>query len=258
MPPRPVSSRPASARRHFWPPPESARPRQRTRPYSRRPPVCAGAFGHHGPAEDYGYRPQASNPRRDVRRYRRQGQKRFCSVEEVRRLGLVLKQHEPRSPTETAIVRLPLLTGCRGQEIVSLRWTEHREGQLHLHLSDSKTGSRMVWLSSPARRISGGLPRDSPRVFASTRTRGHISSSTVGKLWTSIRVEAGLSDVRLRDLHQTFASHAVTQGTPLPIVSHLLGHTRPTMTCSAHMGDRETEAAAERLGSAIAGMLDIG
>ena len=49
------------------------------------------------------------------------------------------------------------------------------------------------------------------------------------------------------------------QGTPLPVVSRLLGHSHPTMTMRyAHMGDRETEAAAERIGTEIARMLDMG
>ncbi len=48
-----------------------------------------------------------------------------------------------------AIIRPLLLTGCRKQEIATLQWKEYRE--CHLHLSDTKTGPRMVWPSSPAR-----------------------------------------------------------------------------------------------------------
>ena len=59
--------------------------------------------------------------------------------------------------------------------------------------------------------------------------------------------------MRLHDLRHTFASHAVLQGIPLPVVSRLLGHKRPSMTLRyAHVSDRETEAAAERIGAAIA------
>ncbi len=201
-------------------------------------------------AEDYGYRPPASNPCKGIRRYRRQGRERFCSVEEVHRLGLVLKQHEPRFPTEAAIIRLLLLTGCRGQEIVSLRWTEYRDG--HLHLTDSKTGPRMVWLSSPTRWILDGLPRVSPWVFASTRTRGHISSSSVGKFWTSIRAEAGLSDVHLHDLRHTYASLAVIQGENVLTVGRLLGHNDPATTLKyTHLADGMVAEAAETVGAVL-------
>ena len=53
-------------------------------------------------------------------------------------------------------------------------------------------------------------------------------------------------------VRHTFASQAVLQGVPLPVVSRMLGHRRPSMTlCYAHVGDRETEVAAERIGEAI-------
>ena len=66
-----------------------------------------------------------------------------------------------------------------------------------------------------------------------------------------------MRDVRLHDLRHSFASHAILQGIPLPVVSHLLGHKQPSMTLRyAHVGDRETEAAAERIGAAIARELE--
>ena len=44
---------------------------------------------------------------------------------------------------------------------------------------------------------------------------------------------------------------------PLPVVARLLGHKHPRMTLRyAHVGDRETEAAAERIGAAIAAALE--
>ena len=76
-------------------------------------------------------------------------------------------------------------------------------------------------------------------------------------LWYEVRREAGIEDVRLHDLRHRFASHAVMQGVPLPVVSRLLGHRNPAMTLRyAHVGDREIEAAAERVGSAVARALD--
>ncbi len=59
-----------------------------------------------------------------------------------------------------------------------------------------------------------------------------------------------------RRQRQSFASHAVMQGTPLPVVARLLGHSQMTMRY-AHTGDRETEAAAERIGEVISGMLEF-
>ena len=205
----------------------------------------------------------ASNPARNVRPNRRPKLTRFLSSEELERLHRTLDRHDhetPHRPTQRQqidIIRLLLLTGCRKNEIVRLR-SEELSGD-RLHLSDSKTGPRTVYLNEEARAIierrisdNGAFlfpsPRDPRRPL-----RGDLA------LWYTIRREAGIEDVRLHDLRHTYASHAVMQGTPLPVVSRLLGHARPTMTLRyAHMGDRETEAAAERIGTAIAGMLDMG
>lgn len=48
------------------------------------------------------------------------------------------------------------------------------------------------------------------------------------------------------------------QGTPLPVVARQLGHSRTTMTLrDALTGDRGTEAAAERIGGVISGLLGL-
>ena len=151
-------------------------------------------------AEAYGYRPEGSHPCKGIKRYRRRGRERFLSEQEVRRLGAVLKQHEETFPMLVAILRLLLLTGCRRQEILTLRWAEYREH--HLHLRDSKTGPRMVWLSSPARQILEGMPRIAPWIFPSPRTGKSISMTAISHFWQRIRLDAGLRDVRLHDLRQ--------------------------------------------------------
>ena len=47
-------------------------------------------------------------------------------------------------------------------------------------------------------------------------------------------------------------------GVPVLVVSRLLGHTNVRMTQRyAHLADRDVEAAAERVGQAIADMMDL-
>ena len=94
-----------------------------------------------------------------------------------------------------------------------------------------------------------------PYVFPSPSDSRRSLSSNI-PLWRAVRRRAGIEDVRLHDLRHTFASHAVLRGIPLPVVSRLLGHKRPSMTLRyAHVGNREIEAAAERIGVAIARVL---
>ena len=73
------------------------------------------------------------------------------------------------------------------------------------------------------------------------------------RLWYVVRREAGIEDTRLHDLRHTVASQAVLNGVPLTVTARLLGHSDVRMTMRyAHVGDREIEAAAERIGRTIA------
>ena len=149
-------------------------------------------------AETYGYRTEGSNPCRCIKRYRRQGRERFLSEEEFNLIGVKLKEHQDTYPTLVAIIRLLLLTGCRKTEVVTLRWRDYRNG--HIHLSDSKAGPRMVWLSTPARKILDGIHRNSEWIFPSSRTTRSMTTTPVERFWHRVRSESGLLDVRLHDL----------------------------------------------------------
>ena len=72
-----------------------------------------------------------------------------------------------------------------------------------------------------------------------------------------MRKAAELDDVRIHDLRHRFASQAAMQGIPLPVVARLLGHAQVQMTLRyAHVSDRDVEAAAERIGGVMAGIMD--
>ena len=192
-----------------------------------------------------------ANPTAGIEPNRRPKLTRFLSREEVASLHKALDGQAGRGNRQQAdVIRLLLLTGCRKGEIVRLRWSEV-QGDM-LMLADSKTGPRKVPLNSQARRILGRQPRgESPFVFPSARNPSRPRHPDLN-LWYRVRKEAGIEDVRLHDLRHTVASHAVMNGVPVPVVSRLLGHSNVRMTLRyAHLGDREIEAAAERVGRAI-------
>ncbi len=201
-------------------------------------------------AETYGYRSEGSNPCRGIKRYRRQGKERFLSEDEISRIGFSLKRHQDTSPTLVAIIRLLLLTGCRKTEVVTLRWRDYRNG--HIHLSDSKVGPRMVWLSTPARSILDGLHRKSTWVFPSPRTAKSLTTAPVERFWQHVRSEAGLQDVRLHDLRHSYASIAVKQGESIVTVGRLLGHSDPETTLKyTHLNDDRVMEAARAMGTVL-------
>ena len=200
----------------------------------------------------YGYRPDGSNPCKGIRRYRRKGRERFLSEAEIGRLGAALRHHESRSPSAVAIIRLLLLTGCRKGEIVSLKWSFYREGNLFLR--DSKTGPRTVWLSCDARTLLDHLPRTSAWVFPSSQTGHCVSFRSLDREWHCIRAEAGLPDVRLHDLRHTYASVALAQGETVLVISRLLGHGDPATTLKyTHLADSQLREAVETIGATLGG-----
>ena len=185
---------------------------------------------------------------------------RFLSADEIERLHRVLDRLVAEWPSrrqQADIVRLLLLTGCRKGEILKLRWSEV-DGD-RLNLTETKTGPRTVWLSQAAQAVLDRQPRAaSPYVFPSQRHRDKPLSDTL-HLWSRARKEAGLDDVRLHDLRHTVASQAVARGVPLSTVARMLGHSDPKMTLRyAHVGDRDLQAAAERIGKAIEAAMEAG
>ncbi len=201
-----------------------------------------------------------ANPAHGVRHNPRPRVTRFLSQDELARVHAALDAHRGRGSgqQQVAIIRLLLLTGCRKGEMVCLRWDEV-DGRV-LRLADSKTGPRTVFLSKAARELIARQPRtDSPYVFPSLKDGSRHRSNELS-LWRKVQREAEIDDVRLHDLRHTFASHAVMQRVPLPVLSQLLGHSRDRMAMRyAHIGDREAEAAAERVGTQIAALLgDLG
>lgn len=157
-------------------------------------------------------------------------------------------------------IKLLLLTGCRAGEIVGLRWSE--VGEDKLHLEDSKTGARTVWLSEDAIELLESLrerrPSDSLCVFPHSEDKGAQSwYFLLHEFWVKLRSKLNMRDVRLHDLRHSFATQAVRQGIGIPVVSKLLGHRKIEMTMRyTHASSTDAEAAAERIGKRIAAFLE--
>ncbi len=199
------------------------------------------------------------NPARLTRMNPRPRLTRFLSAGEIVRLHEALDAcvaERPDREMQAEIIRLLIHTGCRKSEIKDLRWSEVCGDALRL--ADGKTGPRTVFLSADARAVIDRqrTGREGAYVFPSPVLPGRPLGDALS-LWPRVRARAGLAGVRLHDLRHTYASHAVMQGIPLPVVARLLGHSEARMTLRyAHVGDREIVAAAERIGQAISRALD--
>ena len=200
-------------------------------------------------AEVYGYRPEDSNPCKDIKRYRRRARERFLSSDEIRRVVGVLNCYVKTRPFQVAVIRLLLLTGCRKGELLTLKWQDYREGKLFLR--DSKSGPRTVWLSSTAREVLDRLPRKNEWVFPSPyRYAEHLAEIT--DFWQEVRAEAGLHEVRVHDLRHTYASIALAHGETVLTIGRLLGHEHPGTTLKyTNFADAAARAAVDAVSSVL-------
>jgi len=176
---------------------------------------------------------------------------RYPTAEEMARLNTVLTRHEFRCPSVVAIVRLLMLTGCRFSGIAALEWDWTRGKRIHL--PDSKSGPRTVWLSSAARSVIDAIPRydqDCPYLFPGrppTQPAANIANQ-----WKRIRDDAELAGLRLHDVRQPFASRELALGEGLPMIGKLLGLNQVQTTARyAHLARDTVKASTARIGDSI-------
>lgn len=204
-------------------------------------------------AEDWGLRPENSNPCRRVKKFKETARERFLSPDELARLGKALATARGESAYVTAAIRLLLFTGARLNEILSLEWSHVDLEAKLLRLPDSKTGAKTIALPAPAVEILAALPKQDGNPFVICGAVKGASLVNLQKPWRRIRKAAGLEDVRLHDLRHSFASVAVAGGMSLPLIGSLLGHTQPATTQRyAHLADDPRLAAADAVAATIA------
>ncbi len=175
----------------------------------------------------WGMTPARPNPCRSVKRYRERSCERFLTEEEYARPGEVLfkaESEEPLMASAVAAIRLLLLTGCRKNEILMLRWGDIDRAAGELRLRDSKSGPRRVPLTPAVERVLARIPRieDNPWVIAGRKQGDRLER--IDPFWNRLRARAGLEDVRLHDCRHSFAWQAQALGEGLPTIARLLGH----------------------------------
>ncbi len=206
-------------------------------------------------AEAWEMRPAGSNPCRAVRRYREEARERFLTPDEVRRLGRALDAEEARggaSVHAAAAVRLLMLTGCRVNEVLCLRWDDVDRTARELRIRDGKSGPRSVPLTPAVAQVLESIPRahGNPWVIAGTKRGTRLTR--IDKYWVRIRARADLGDVRIHDCRHSYASRALALGESLTMIGRLLGHTKVSTTARyAHLARESEKASAARVGGSI-------
>ncbi len=206
-------------------------------------------------AEVWGWRQDSTNPCRHIQKYTEEKRERFLSVEELKRLGAVLDEVEREAtelPGVVPALRLLLLTGCRLNEILRLRWEDIDEVNRCFYLPDSKTGKRIVVVSEGVFSVLEKMEcvKGNPYVIAGAREGQHLVN--LSKPWGRIRKRANLADVRLHDLRHTYASFGAGAGLSLPLIGKMLGHTQASTTARyAHLANDPVRRAVDLVGDEL-------
>ncbi|MGR5299392.1 tyrosine-type recombinase/integrase, partial [Vibrio mediterranei] len=175
------------------------------------------------------------NPCDGVKQNRQRNLNRFLSHDELSKLDSALQAVSELGEVESCCcqaLRLVLLTGCRISEVTGLQWSFVKGSEWHL--PDSKTGAKIVYVGEAAQRLVSQLRKEyagyqSEDVFP--LLSGFASKPTkVHTVWIQVRALAKIEDIRIHDLRHTFASYAVLEGYPIPMVAKLLGHKRISST----------------------------
>ena len=207
-------------------------------------------------ARQWGLAPEGGNPCRAVRKYKLRRRDRHLTRDEYRRLGQALRDGEAGgwvSAPAAAALRLLILTGCRRDEILTLRWDDVDFHARELRLRDSKSGPCMVALTPAVETVLDGIRRirGNPWVIAGEAPGTRLK--TLKTTWRRVQLRAGLKGVRLHDLRHSYATRALALGESLTMIGKLLNHAQMQSTARyAHIMDDAEKAAAARVGGRIA------
>lgn len=203
---------------------------------------------------------RTDNPAIGIRKFPGKKIERFLSPVELARLGETLSAARAlgvESAYAIAAVRLLILTGCRKNEILTLKRAHVDAYHRCLRLPDSKTGSKVVHVGAPAMKVINGIDEvvGNPYLLPGKKDGTHVTD--LQATWERIRKAAGLEDVRIHDLRHSFASMGAASGDSLMVIGSLLGHrSAKTTERYTHLADHPVKAAADRIADEIARHLD--
>lgn len=152
---------------------------------------------------------------------------RILNTQEFTDLNRVLNYQEMlrfTTPYVISAIRMLIYTGCRKNEILTLKWEDVHLEKDYIHVKDSKTGEKIVPLNKFSKSVLESLKKqpDNPYIFCGAKPGTHLTD--IKKTWYKIRGMIGIENVRMHDLRHTFASMAIDTELDIFGISKLLGH----------------------------------
>lgn len=169
----------------------------------------------------------------------------YLSDTELKRLLTVL--HANRNSPVSLIALFALSTGCRMQEIMSLKWLDVDlvKGVLTIRATNNKSKRlRTVPLNQTALEILNQLSTQGKFEYLFINRLTGMPYRNIHKVWNRLREKAGLKHLRFHDLRHNHASIMVNNGISLYSVQQILGHSDPKVTMRyAHLSTKTLQEA---------------
>ena len=173
-----------------------------------------------------------------------------CSSNIVSITGKTIQQKQAHLKP---IIIFALNTGCRKDEILSLKWDNVDVKHGFINMVQTKNGERrQIPINDTLREMLMGLTRrlDVPFVFYDPETGNRFGD--VKRSFNTACRKAGINDFVFHSLRHTFASHLVMNGVDLTTVSRLMGHKSLTMTLRySHLAPNHLTSAVNVLNSSM-------
>jgi integrase len=160
-------------------------------------------------------------------------------------------------PFAVAAIRLLILTGARLREILHAKWEQVDFQRGVIHVPDSKTGKKPIYLSAAALELLSCLPRVQGNPHVTPGENTGAPRVDLKKPWAAIIKAAKLDGVRIHDLRHSFASVGAGASLGLPIIGKLLGHSQAATTHRySHLDADPLRRAADTIGATILAAMD--
>ena len=171
----------------------------------------------------------------------------YLDPEQLQRLLAVLRS--PDSPRSVCQIALFLLsTGARLNEALSATWSQiDRATRVwRIPATVSKSGKiRVVPLNDSALEVLAELDTEGEFEHLFVNRQTGKPYTTIMKVWSRLRLKAGLPELRIHDLRHNFASMLVNSGRTLYEVQACLGHSDPKVTMRySHLSSKSMQDAA--------------
>jgi integrase len=195
-------------------------------------------------AEKWKLRPRGTNPCKFVERYPERKRKRYATREESIAIFERLRGYHNQYPEQVMFLWLLIYTGARPIEIAAAEW-QHLHGDkivLSEHKTEGTGDDRQIHLPPQALALIGA-PRETGPIVGIKNPR---------HLWTKIKADTKIKNLRIYDLRHSFASIGLSHGMSLDELGELMGHrSKQTTSRYAHLIDEHAQTAVTKVADAF-------